>query len=62
MESLVSRRLFGVPWNGRKLQHFIQIETKGLKVIQTNNHIYLINNTSSLNISKRIISGGKSGF
>ncbi|NQX85045.1 MAG: hypothetical protein HRT67_03945 [Flavobacteriaceae bacterium] len=58
----VSRRLFGVPWNGRKLQHFIQIETKGLKVIQTNNHIYLINNTSSLNISKRIISSGKSGF
>ena len=53
-----SRRLFGVPWNGRKLGYFIEIDIKGLNIIKTNKHIFLNETDEALDLTGRIINFG----
>jgi RHS repeat-associated protein len=57
-----SRRLFGVPWNGSKLTHFLEINTNSLNVIQNAPFNYVVPATNALPISGRIISSGVATF
>lgn len=58
----ISKRLFGVPWNAKKLTHFIDINVSGLNVIKNAPHNFLVPGTNSLPLSGRIISHGASIF
>ncbi|MNE14538.1 hypothetical protein D3C80_1074190 [compost metagenome] len=57
-----SYRLFGVPWNGSRLTHFIKIETSGLNIIQNKPFNFLNPSPTPLNLKGRILGGGKTGF
>lgn len=57
-----SYRLYGVPWNGSKLTHYIKIETSGLNVINNKPFNFLSPSTSPLNLKGRILGGGATGF
>ena len=58
----VSRRLFGVPWNGSKVTHFIDINADGLNIIKNAPHNYRVPGTNPLPISGRIVNHGVSIF
>lgn len=58
----ISRRLYGVPWNTRKVGYFLEIDVKGLNVIQNNPNNFLIPGKNSLNLHGRIINSGISVF
>ncbi|MFZ1458028.1 MAG: HYD1 signature containing ADP-ribosyltransferase family protein, partial [Saprospiraceae bacterium] len=58
----VSRRLFGVPWNGSKVTHFIDINVGGLNTIKNAPFNYLLPGTNSLPIGGRIVNHGVSIF
>lgn len=58
----ISRRLFGVPWNTRKLTHFIDVDVSGLNVIKNAQHNYIITGTNSLPLNNRIVNHGTSIF
>jgi len=58
----ISRRLFGVPWNTKKLTHFVDIDVSGLNVIKNAPHNYLVPGTNSLPLEGRIINHGVSIF
>jgi len=57
-----SRRLFGVPWNQSKLTHYVEIDVNGLNVIKNSTNNFLIPNSGSLNIGRRIVNGGTTSF
>ena len=56
------RRLFGVPWNSRKLTHFIDVDVSGLNVIKNAPHNFLVPGTKSLPLGGRIVNHGASIF
>ena len=58
----VSRRLFGVPWNGSKVTHFIDINVGGLNTIKNAPFNYLVPGTNSLPLGGRIVNHGVSIF
>jgi RHS repeat-associated protein len=58
----VSHRLFGVPWNYRKLTHFVDVNMTGLNVIKNAPHNFLVPGTGSLSIQGRVINHGLSVF
>ena len=58
----ISRRLYEVPWNGRKLSYFIKIDVSGLNVVNNAPHNYLIPGNAPLNIQNRIVGGGATIF
>ncbi len=58
----VSRQLFGVPWNGRKVSHFIDIDVGGLNVIKNGPGNYLVPGTNGLPLDDRIINHGATIF
>jgi hypothetical protein len=58
----VSRRLFGVPWNGSKVTHFIDINVGGLNTIKNAPYNYLVPGTNSLPLGGRIVNHGATIF
>jgi hypothetical protein len=59
----VSRRLFGQPWAGHKLDYFIDIDVTGLGAQEVEQNIFLIaSNEDFIDISGRIIRGGRAGW
>ncbi|WP_264536546.1 HYD1 signature containing ADP-ribosyltransferase family protein [Flavobacterium sp. N1736] len=58
----VSRRLFGVPWNSKKLTNFIDVDLGGLKVIENTPNNFLVPNTGTLSLQGRIVNHGVSVF
>lgn len=58
----ISRRLYGVPWNTKKLEYYIEINTSGLNIQSNIPHNFLVPNNKPLNISNRIVNKGKSFF
>ncbi len=58
----ISRRLFGVPWNSKKLTHFIDVDMSGLNVIKNAPHNFLVPGTNSLPLGGRILNHGASIF
>lgn len=58
----ISRCLFGVPWNSKKLSHFIDVDMSGLNVIKNAPHNFLVPGTNSLSLNGRIINHGTSIF
>jgi hypothetical protein len=57
-----SYRLYGVPWNGSKLTHYIKIESSGLNIINNKPFNFLNPSSSPLNLNGRILGGGATGF
>ena len=57
-----SYRLYGVPWNGRRLTHYIEVETSGLNIINNKPFNFLNPSTAPLNLNGRILGGGATGF
>lgn len=55
----ISRRLLGVPWNSKKLTHFIDVDMSGLKVIKNARHNFLVPGTNSLPLGGRIVNWTK---
>jgi RHS repeat-associated protein len=58
----VSRGLFGVPWNGSKVTHFIDINVDGLNTIKNAPYNYLVPGTNSLPLGGRIVNHGATIF
>ncbi len=58
----VSKRLFGVPWNTRKISHFIDVDLNGLNIQNNGPHNYSIPNNNNLPIRGRITNHGRSNF
>ncbi|NML59089.1 DUF6443 domain-containing protein [Chryseobacterium cheonjiense] len=57
-----SRRLFGVPWNGKKMSHFIELDVSGLNVTKNGPHNFLIPGTGNLSLEGIILNHGQSIF
>ena len=57
-----SYRLYGVPWNGSRLTHYIKIETSGLNIINNKPFNFLNPSSTPLNLNGRILGGGATGF
>ena len=58
----VSKRLFGVPWNNKKLTHFIDVDVSGLNVVKNGPHNYLIPSSHTLFLNGRLVNHGHSIF
>lgn len=54
----LSRRLWGMPHNLEKVSHFVEIDVTGLACRLVNRNIFLIDNTSALDVSSRILRSG----
>lgn len=57
-----SYRLYGVPWNRTRLTHYIEIDTRGLNIINNKQFNYLNPSSSPLDLGGRILGGGKTPF
>jgi hypothetical protein len=57
-----SYRLYGVPWNGSRLTHYIKLEPSGLNIINNKPFNFLHPSSSPLDLSGRILGGGATGF
>jgi hypothetical protein len=57
-----SRRLFGVPWNSKKMSHFIELDVSGLNVTKNGPYNFLVPGNSSLSIQGIIINHGPAIF
>ena len=58
----ISRKLFGVPWNTKKLTHFIDVDVSGLNVLKNSSNNFLVPGANSLNLNGRVMNHGKSVF
>lgn len=47
-----------IPWAGKRFTHFVGINVRGLEVIYGRPNVFLIKNTSSLDVSGRLVSQG----
>ncbi|NMO50683.1 hypothetical protein HH310_05670 [Actinoplanes sp. TBRC 11911] len=56
----LSREFYGVPWAGRKVTHYVQIDVDGLEVYSEPGRpgVFVIRNSGNLNVSGRIVSYG----
>ena len=57
-----SRRLFGVPWNSKKMSHFIELDVSGLNVIKNGPNNFLVPGNGSLPIQGIIVNHGAAIF
>lgn len=57
-----SYRLYGVPWNGSRLTHYVKIETSGLNIINNKPFNFLNPSSAPLNLNGRILGGGATGL
>ena len=57
-----SYRLYGVPWNGSRLTHYIKIEAPCLNVINNKPYNFLNPSSTPLNMNGRVLGGGKTEF
>lgn len=55
----LSMLFFGIPWAGARFTHHIGVKVAGLNVVYGRAHVYLIKNSSSLDISERVASHGR---
>ncbi len=55
----LSKDFLGLPYQGRRFTHFVEIKTKGLNVIQGRSGVYVVPNDSALNLGGRITNSGK---
>jgi hypothetical protein len=56
----LSRALLGLPFLGNKFTHYVEIEVRGLTVLNPRSHVFVVPNNDALDITNRIVgSGGK---
>jgi hypothetical protein len=55
----LSAAFIRIPWQGRKFDHYIEIDVTGLKVVKGRENVFVIPNVVPLDISNRIVSYGK---
>ena len=58
----LSRIFIGNPFQGNKYTHYVAIDVTGLNVVKGREHVYVIPNTSPLNIRNRIVGFGEQYF
>ena len=54
----ILRRLYRVPWNTKSITNYIQIDIKGLNIIQNAPHNYSLPNNEPFNINGRVVNHG----
>ncbi len=57
----ISRILFGVPWNTKKVTNYIEVDTSNLNVLKGRDNIFYIPGDTKLDLTNRIINFGKTG-
>jgi hypothetical protein len=55
----LSRSFINNPFQGNKFDHYVEIDVSDLNVSKCRDNVYLIPNEGSLNLTGRIINGGK---
>ena len=55
----LSRIFLGMPFAGRKFTDYVSIETEGLNVFFCRESVFLIRNSTALDISSRLVTHGK---
>ncbi len=56
----LSKAFIGIPYQGRKFSHYVEIDVTGLKVVKGRNGVYVVPNETALNLTGRIVSHGAS--
>ncbi|QSQ12250.1 RHS repeat-associated core domain-containing protein [Myxococcus landrumensis] len=54
----LSTRFFRVPWNGRKVSHYLEVDVTGLGARQVAPNIWLVDGNAALDIAGRIVRSG----
>ena len=57
----ISRILFGVQWNTKKVTNYIEVDTSNLNVLKGRDNIFYIPGDTKLDLTNRIINFGKTG-
>lgn len=57
----ISRSLYGVPWNTKKVSNYVEIDTTGMNVLKGRDGVFYIPNENGLDIGDKILSYGKTG-
>ncbi|MFS4093357.1 HYD1 signature containing ADP-ribosyltransferase family protein [Streptomyces sp. AF1A] len=55
----LSAAFLRVPWAGRKFTHYIEIDVRGLDVVEGRPGVFVIPNSGSLDLTGRILSSGR---
>ena len=55
----LSRDFLGIPFQGRRFTHYIEVDVTGLNVIQGRAGVFVVPNDVPLDVSQRIISHGR---
>jgi RHS repeat-associated protein len=55
----LSTRLFGMPYNARRLSDYVEVDAGGLGAREVAPNIFLVEGTTSLNVSGRVVSSGR---
>jgi hypothetical protein len=54
----LSRRLVGVPWQGRRFTHYVELDVTGLALVECRSCVILIPGREPLQLDGRIVSWG----
>lgn len=54
----LSMIFFGIPWAGRRFSHHININVTGLTVVHGRPFVFLIKNSTPLDITRRLVGHG----
>jgi Pretoxin HINT domain/HYD1 signature containing ADP-ribosyltransferase len=55
----LAQRLYGMPWKAPSVQYYVIVDLDGLTVSADAPHVFHVPNTTALDVSKRIVSSGK---
>ncbi|MDG4831587.1 HYD1 signature containing ADP-ribosyltransferase family protein [Solwaraspora sp. WMMD1047] len=55
----LSAAFLRVPWAGRKFTHYIEIDVRGLEVVQGRPGVFVVPNSGPLDLTGRIVSSGR---
>ncbi|NYE17951.1 HYD1 signature containing ADP-ribosyltransferase family protein [Actinomadura citrea] len=54
----LSRRLAGVPWQGRRFTHYVEVDVMGLALVECRSCVILVPGREPLQVDGRIVSWG----
>ncbi|WP_197522946.1 HYD1 signature containing ADP-ribosyltransferase family protein [Actinokineospora pegani] len=55
----LSAAFLRIPWAGRKLTHYVEIDVSGLDVKMGRDHVYVVPNSGSLDLVGRVLGSGR---